>query len=115
MHCSLGVFLKKCPAAKTLENSNGFDVCTDKTNTKIALLAPCADVKTRPRANQFFKLDGLVEMVTRRISEDFNAFLDNSSRYQNTQFQKLICPENRPHAIAFLLFLPLKNNNLVAR
>ena len=29
------------------------------------------------RANQFFKLDGLVEMVTRRVSEDFNGFLAN--------------------------------------
>ena len=44
-------------------------------------------------ANQFFKLDGLVEMVTRRVSEDFNGFLANASGYQNTQFQKLICPE----------------------
>ena len=44
------------------------------------------------RANQFFKLDGLVEMVTRRVSEDFNGFLANASGYQNTQFQKLICP-----------------------
>ena len=43
-------------------------------------------------ANQFFKLDGLVEMVTRRVSEDFNGFLANASGYQNTQFQKLICP-----------------------
>ena len=40
----------------------------------------------------FFKLDGLVEMVTRRVSEDFNGFLANASGYQNTQFQKLICP-----------------------
>ena len=47
------------------------------------------------RANQFFKLDGLVEMVTRRVSEDFNGFLANASGYQNTQFQKLICPESR--------------------
>ena len=45
------------------------------------------------RANQFFKLDGLVGMVTRRVSEDFNGFLANASGYQNTQFQKLICPE----------------------
>ena len=44
-------------------------------------------------ANQFFKLDGLVEMVTRRVSEDFNGFLANASGYQNTQFQKLICPD----------------------
>ena len=44
------------------------------------------------RANQFFKLDGLVEMVTRRVSEDFNGVLANASGYQNTQFQKLICP-----------------------
>ena len=46
----------------------------------------------RARANQFFKLDGLVEMVTRCVSEDFNGFLANASGYQNTQFQKLICP-----------------------
>ena len=45
------------------------------------------------RANQFFKLDGLAGMVTRRVSEDFNGFLANASGYQNTQFQKLICPE----------------------
>ena len=31
-------------------------------------------------------------MVTRRVSEDFNGFLANASGYQNTQFQKLICP-----------------------
>ena len=45
-------------------------------------------------ANQFFKLDGLAEMVTRRVSEDFNGFLANASGYQNTQFQKLIFPGN---------------------
>ena len=49
--------------------------------------------KCASRANQFFKLDGLVEMVTRLVSEDFNGFLANASGYQNTQFQKLICPE----------------------
>ena len=32
-------------------------------------------------------------MVTRRVSEDFNGFLANASGYQNTQFQKLICPD----------------------
>ena len=50
-------------------------------------------------ANQFFKLDGLVEMVTRRVSEDFNGFLANASGYQNTQFQKLICPEDMSNIV----------------
>ena len=54
---------------------------------RVAKQGRCAN-----RANQFFKLDGLVEMVTRRVSEDFNGFLANASGYQNTQFQKLICP-----------------------
>ena len=60
-----------------------FHVCLDRRNFEIAGAF---------RANQFFKLDGLVEMVTRRVSEDFNGFLANASGYQNTQFQKLICP-----------------------
>ena len=47
------------------------------------------------QGDQFFKLDELVEMVTRRVSEDFNGFLANASGYQNTQFQKLICPADQ--------------------
>ena len=50
------------------------------------------DVRGRGQGESVFKLDGLVELVTRRVSEDFNGFLANASGYQNTQFQKLICP-----------------------
>ena len=56
------------------------------------LLLSIQEAISEDRANQFFKLDGLVEMVTRRVSEDLNGFLANASGYHNTQFQKLICP-----------------------
>ena len=63
-------------------------------------------------ANQFFKLDGLVEMVTRRVSEDFNGFLANASGYQNTQFQKLIGPASKLSTVALTLdFLSHNSGN----